>query len=110
MYSLQIWVGFKPENLAKHELSHASGSYYLRGEDGSLKIGTYSCVPCHEYFGGRRCPPCPLAIVRSGTPCDKQLASESQSPLGEWLRHNNPNPMIAWLEKAAEYKPAVNDE
>lgn len=99
-HSLLKWQGLRPENLAKHGVIrrpytslHASGS-----ESELLCVDASSCALCKRYFV--RCEPCPLYAANGGRTCADRGPLEDVSAWGAYVRHGNPEPMIALIERA----------
>lgn len=107
-HSLQKWVGLRTGNLEKHGLMRRSGTRSIgdRG-DQRMYVDNFSCALCRRYYGANQtasCAGCPLHEVRGGIDCDEVTREESRSPFHEWSIGSEPEPMIEWLRKAAEYE------
>lgn len=110
-HSLKKWIGLREANLAAHGLRKASYSIVGEGHGGvqrtQLVIDYYSCSLCRRFIEEDDlptcCDRCPLSIVRGGVPCAIEMADELRSPYTAWTHGGDPEPMIMWLHKAAEY-------
>jgi len=92
-YTLQKWIGLRKKNLKKHGIVDVSN---LPGVNNSC----YSCAISIKYH----CNGCPLFLAR-GVRCDISKMSKNKrrvciAPYTYWTVKNNPEPMIAALEKA----------
>lgn len=99
-HSLQKWKGLRPDNMKKHKLILKYGEILYKGEE-VIVMGDTSCSLCVKHdtrFGA--CGTCPLSRSRGGNRCDRTRAREEKSPWGAWITYNDPEPMIAALEKA----------
>ena len=95
VHSLRKWIGFRPENLARHEM----GVLDIMGRG---PLGADGCALCHKFEFGD-CELCPLALARDGVPCNDandEYGEDSESPYSHFLDNGDPEPMIAFLEKA----------
>ena len=108
-HSLQKWIGLRKKNLDKHGCRLSIGWNAQLIDDinpGMFAIDNRSCALCHHYLdsedeaGG--CAFCPLKKLL-GVPCD----ADGQ-PYRVFCKTNDPEPMIAALEKALslQEKPA----
>lgn len=105
------WIGIRKENLKRHGLFQHEDDLCV-GTDDPHQCDTHSvfniseCVLCDEYaeYG---CVGCPLYIVRDDCSCDVLTKSEAEKginpPYGAGV-YGDPEPIIAWLEKAEEYE------
>lgn len=93
---LNQWRGLTLENLAKHEvlahggrLSDAGGAVFCIDGD--------SCALCYEFYEPQtgKCTGCPL-YKAVGVEC---FNSASTQPFGVWFAKQNPEPMLAALER-----------
>lgn len=105
-HSLQKWRGLRKEALKKHNIvvRDAGGALYTKRTDNFvLEIDSRSCALCVKHYNDwrmRTCASCPLARTRAGHPCDTTKKGENESPWRAWVQEQNPEPMIAALEKA----------
>lgn len=87
-WSLRKWQGLRPDALAEHSVRRTRN--LLHGADGGrCLIGGSNCPQCRQTSSGS-CDGCPLKIGR-------ETCGEA---FGEWLTSDNPEPMIARIEKA----------
>jgi len=101
-HSLQKWIGLRPENLNKHEVSFLANN--VIGDDSNiLDIDGESCALCvhhvHHVVAQNHCKECPL-LVYLGKTCD----GEPDSPYGYWLDTADPEPMISALSALCEQR------
>jgi hypothetical protein len=97
-HSLTKWRGLRPEQLKKFNITVSSG--ILQDELCNIfQIDYKTCALCEYYYHNFTCD-CPLAITRKGTPCDKRLPDEIYSPYYRFIKNDDPELMIKWLEKA----------
>lgn len=103
-HSLKKWEGLRIHNLQRHGM-FKDGYTFLRNlnERGKFYVNADTCALC-KYHLDNSCPNCPLSQVRGDCPCDTDRGGESCSPYDMWTQHNNPEPMIDWLEKAKAYE------
>jgi hypothetical protein len=101
-HSLQKWRGMRAEALARHGLVRREMTIYEEGNFlNSLNFDAYTCALCANQEG-RGCEGCPLFESRGEVGCDEPMDEEERSPYSA----SGPEPMIAALEKAAEYEKA----
>ena len=105
-HSLRKWRGLRKEELKRHGITVVDDRMLQTKRTGNfvLMVDDRSCALCdrHASFGlfGGGCESCPLTRVRSGHRCDRGRLSEDQAPWHAWTYDQNPEPMIAALEKA----------
>ena len=114
-HSLQKWIGLRPENLAKHDVTMSGSEVYNNNFNATntLELSGQSCALCYHYLlsdlgpyepeepsKAHECFNCPLAIVRGGVPCDSARGDERYSPFA--AKVDTVEPMIFWLEKAVK--------
>lgn len=101
-HSLQKWRGLRKEELKRHNIKVVDDCrlYTKRTDNFVLQVNADSCALCMKYGDAWYCSGCPLTRVRAGSPCDKGRLSEDQAPWRAWTYDQNPEPMIAALEKA----------
>ncbi|AWP23473.1 hypothetical protein C4901_09125 [Acidiferrobacter sp. SPIII_3] len=96
-HSLRKWRGLRLKALLKHDVCLSDkltvGRRRVCGQDGRLAIDSGSCALC--WSADVSCDSCLLARV-SGFPCD----AEGEGPWRAFYRDDDPEPMIALLEKA----------
>lgn len=102
-HSLQKWIGFRKENLVRHGL-----------ETPPVSMFSSTCALCYHFDRGgeddHMCNRCPLAVVR-GIPCIDRRPDEVCGPFTDYTMHNNPEPMIHWLQKTVEqYERILNEQ
>jgi len=97
VHSLRKWIGFRQENLARHGIATDDIEY-------AHLDGGKSCALCFFYRNTKEeCGNCPLFVARGGWEC---FLYSSRYDIGliscyaSYTRHGNPEPMIAFLEKA----------
>jgi hypothetical protein len=104
-HSLRKWRGLRPEALARHGVG-TKGTRLFAAVDGFFYISATNCALCEQFFQDaeeedeKACADCPLAISRGGVSCSKAREGESFAPWEAFGAGNNPEPMIAALEKA----------
>lgn len=106
-HSLQKWRGLTAEALARHGLRKFDQMIVDMGADArlsrpTLHITDQTCALCHHYIGDGfdDCVGCPLFKARSGERCDAPAEGEIHGPYFDFIRDDNPEPMIQWLEAA----------
>ncbi len=121
-HSHQKWLGLRPAVLAEYGMFIVERIHVTDGSHRYLRIGADSCALCEYYNHAQEddkgwravCQECPLAKVRDGVPCDQASAEDEDSyleedgwdcavtlsPYGEFRANQNPEPMIALIEKA----------
>jgi len=108
-HSLLKWRGLR--DLSRFNLKLSGGA--VRNQDGStvLQCDAKSCSLCVKFLNPdirpRTCSECPLSQVR-GEPCDYRERNIGRSPFWVFLQENNPEPMIALLEKALKREQAAH--
>ena len=120
-HSLTKWIGLRPENLAKHQVTSADYHGVTDGAD-RMYVGGDACALCHLHHDedwyeeddeeegvGDACGDCPLKLARGGVPCDNVRKTEQKSPWGYWNDRNDPEPMILWLTRAKAGELHPND-
>ncbi len=116
-HSLKKWQGLRTRSL----LDHGIGSP-------PIMINGTSCSPCIKYrddsgeydeeaseeseFDGHPCVLCPLYGALGQRACDHDVECESEerAPFHVWREDNDPEPMIAALEKTLEEYHAAMKE
>lgn len=101
-HSLQKWRGLRKEELERHGIVPVT-NFKLQTKQGGdfvLHIDDRSCALCERYSYNNQCQSCPLSRVRSGYSCDSSKPNEDMPPWRAWSFDQNPEPMIAVLEKA----------
>jgi hypothetical protein len=105
LHSLTKWIGLREENLKKHELSTIlSGSRIIKDQHNEMCAGggVYSSM-CRRYQKERKkfndiepdiCSKC-IGRIANKEKCSDQYDS--------WYWHQDPEPMIAWMENTLEY-------
>jgi len=101
-HSLRKWQGLTKTALKRHGLIRESCGIF--GEDRSFYANSDTCALCHFWiseagFSGG-CMACPLAIVRGGVRCDREMAGEELAPWNAFEENGDARPMISWLKKA----------
>lgn len=94
---LRKWIGLRKENLRRHGLHSWYRTVWDRRVNQGMSIDYRSCAFCHHYFntrGERKCNSCPLSKAL-GASCDALNNYTALSPYGEFLRNDNPEPMIS---------------
>lgn len=100
LHSLKKWIGYRPENLKKHEVTAKDVDY----------PGARNCALCNLHgfneTDSADCSKCILTEIR-GVPCDERLPGQSfkgyyQSPYHSYHRDDNPEPMIELLTQAVQ--------
>lgn len=102
-HSDRKWKGLRSEVLERHGVKKWQDQIEeIIESEGGLSIDDGSCALCQVYRHHHKCPTCPLTLVRGGVPCDVVMVGESRrgSPYLAWLDDDDPEPMIALLEKA----------
>lgn len=97
LHSIQKWSGLTKENLDKHGCRIDNGD--IVDESDVLSITTSSCALCNLFYCHRTCKACPLQNVREER-CDEERWDEEDSPYHQWTGAGDPEPMLAWLNKA----------
>lgn len=110
------WIGVRKANLEKHGLIQYGIYLYTAGDDPQHSdteavFDLSACGLCTVYaFRSEGCPECPLSLVRGGVSCD-YVPPEEETELeysAPWYVATSalpdPEPMIAWLEKAEQYE------
>ena len=111
-HSLRKWKGLTRENLEKHGVIHRG--WNIRDDNGTiLKIDSSTCALCQqhiidkEYFAN--CDKCILKKVNVSKfdgehyGCDSAMPEKDFTTYYEFIKNNNPQPMIELLEKAKAY-------
>lgn len=102
-HSLRKWIGLRKENIAKHGVGGELPFSVLDVAGASLPIDANSCSLCLHYSDSG-CPTCPITRAQ-GHPCDV-AGGIGGSQWRKWRDDDNPEPMIAVLEKAQEWERA----
>jgi len=100
-HSLRKWQGLTKAALKRHRLIR--DSYGIFGEDRGFYIDSDTCALCRFWIdsgGLGYCAKCPLAIVRDGVRCDREMAGEELAPWNAFEETGDARPMISWLKKA----------
>jgi len=109
---LKKWIGFRPENLAKHAVKLRYGELWNVGVAEYMHIGS-TCSLCAKYNVVEdypdQCSNCPPYRARDGTECDQVLHVELVSPWRSLTHHKNPEPMIHWLTVARDHAAKENE-
>ena len=96
-HSLNKWLHLRPEVLKEHGLRiNSVGNVHeiAAGHSGSvLNIDSLTCALCERH--DLRCNECSLKRI-TGQGCN------SESPWGEYVRTNDPEPMIAALQQTVD--------
>lgn len=106
-HSLRKWRGLRPDNMKRHGVfwGYKHTLNYITDAGGyCLFIDAGSCALCwtHVNLTGS-CASCPLSIARHGHPCDYKRPAEALSPWAAGSgKMKNVEPMIYWLEEAAQ--------
>jgi hypothetical protein len=115
-HSLVKWRGLRPEALKRHNLKTERyfGVPCLVDGPAFFFVNADTCALCVSYYDeeeedGAACEKCPLALARDGVPCTSTADNEDVSPYGAW-DDNDPEPMIAALEKALAMFPEERSE
>ena len=109
-HSLMKWEGLRPAVLQEFDIKQY-GSTLLGDDDDDdeFPLTSSTCALCLNFIDDesftedKQCAKCPLAIVRGGVPCTLSTKHEYDSPWGEMVYRNNPEPMIVWLKQAVAY-------
>jgi hypothetical protein len=120
-HSLQKWIGLRPENLARHNVLVDGDKCVVPVDDEDddwVNINGETCALCHHNHendeddeGGwdNDCGTCPLKVARGGVTCDNEIrGDEPDSPWHHYSTTRDPEPMIFWLQKAAEEQQRAN--
>ena len=98
-HSIIKWTGLRKENLSRHDLQvDNEGDIKYKGDYFFIDGG--SCALCVKYFSKIHpsCENCPLYKLL-GNSCDAPTVS---SPFNIWQDREDPEPMIAALQKLLE--------
>jgi hypothetical protein len=106
-HSLRKWKGLREFNLQKHNIGRSpiSRDIGISGAD-YLSITNTTCALCKKFLFRcvKKCHNCPLFIISDSQSCDEYPEDEGpdirMSPYFHWSSNNDPEPMIALLEKA----------
>lgn len=122
-HSLAKWIGLRPDNLAKHGVEVDKEKCIVEiGDEPSeefVQVSGGTCALCYHYHDDEEesvliddeepedwCGKCPLKLARGGIPCDERSDDEiddcEDSPWYRYTTTRDPEPMIFWLQKAAE--------
>lgn len=107
-HSLKKWIGLRPMNRKKHNVSLSVERIQLvntsdigRSRDGDdvdcLKIGAESCALCEHFDNKKRCENCPL--IQAGIVNCKFY----DSPYDKFMEDGSVVPMIKALQKAQKW-------
>lgn len=106
--SLVKWRHLRASVLAEYGLVARREAVRVVSTDAIvLRIGSSTCALCflyNFYYSkgcSEGCAACPLSIARDGVVCDRRRRDELTSPYHAMILNGDPEPMIAWLEKAA---------
>ena len=116
-HGLQKWIGLRQANLNKHSCQLDSNNVIYEHDFGLLPINGKSCALCEAYISrdvidqdsNLECRKCPLAKSQ-GRCCDGYNDdgiddrndgddNDIPTPWELWLQFNDPEPMIAALQK-----------
>ena len=84
-HSLIKWIGLRKENLAKHEVEYNPDFGDITYKGSVLRIDSSSCALCKNY-----------------DTCDKCPLNDCQNEYGAFVKSSNPEPMIAFIQKAID--------
>lgn len=105
-HSLRKWIGLRVENRRRHEVRCDEATSHLVDGAARFPVNSTTCALCASHYDDSAddapCAGCPLAVSRDGYSCDTKANDERQSPWAAWFDHENPEPMIAALEKALQ--------
>lgn len=122
-HSLAKWIGLRPDNLAKHNVLVDGDKCVVPDDDEdnteAVQINGETCALCFHYHDDEEeggyvddeepedwCGKCPLKLARGGATCDDRSDDEiddcEDSPWFHYSTTRDPEPMIFWLQKAAE--------
>lgn len=118
-HSLRKWQGLRKENLEKHGVVIDCERLLIDTEDSGgkgFRVGADSCALCEIHYNSDEpiyyhgdeddeddednCGRCPLKVARGGVSCDMPREGEKLSPWTHFVRLEDPEPMIVWLERA----------
>jgi hypothetical protein len=112
-HSIKKWTGFRPENLAKHDLSTQTALIKDPTDPNFFKDMGKSCALCvlyHDKKGSydHSCAKCPIVKTRESR-CDVAVESEQGgSPYRNFMLLGNPEPMLELLEQTLKNARAKN--
>lgn len=108
-HSLDKWIGLRPENMKRHGVEY-DGHVLADSTPGAtdpLIINFESCALCQVFMGEEieetalnECSRCPLYIANGYVSCDGCTDDEVDSKYHSFTSENDPEPMIALIEKA----------
>lgn len=91
-HSLQKFIGLRRENLENHGVELEDNVVC------GIEINSDSCALCHHYMNTKwvsaLCISCPIALDT------KKCSGDDKWPWGQWATKDDPEPMIAVLQKA----------
>jgi len=97
-HDLKKWRGALEENLRKHNVTLVTPGYIQDENGNEFSFDNETCASC--CLSGQNCRrKCDLYKIRDFTPCTLKRDDETENPWYQLLYHNNPRPMIRWLEK-----------
>jgi hypothetical protein len=99
-HSLVKWIGLRPENLQRHDITKKRGKNLYDGAGDCLAETSLTCslcILCRDYVGCTKCQRCPITLV-SGKSCDF-FEDGQTSPWHHWILTGDPEPMIRVLEQ-----------
>lgn len=97
-HSLKKWMGLKPSNIKKHNVSLRDICLVdKRGNE--LGFGDTTCALC-QHYQVNDCSDCPLTIVNNGKPCHK-----TGQPYDVFTNTHRIASMIKLLQKALKLTP-----
>jgi hypothetical protein len=97
LHSIQKWEGLRKVNLKKHNI-YAWGKSLVSGNNRFMYIDSSTCALCVVC----QCNKCPLYMARDECRCDDPNSEydKNNAPFQCFSVSGNPEPMIAFLEKA----------
>ena len=103
-HALKKWSGLTKVNLKKHRLfGNSSGDIQEIDTLEQFVISSSSCALCLKYptCNSSLLSRCPLKVATDGFRCDQYKAEIDQDPpWTEWVKNQDPKPMIRLIKKA----------